>query len=287
MDFQERSRAYYGKIFPEDKINGKTMQIDMISENSVVLDVGCANGEMGEYLFLHKNCTMFGMDYNSFSLENARKTNAYRELLQVDLNVFSIQDFPHFHQLFDYIVLGDVLEHLMDPAGVLRKLKHFLKPTGKFIISLPNLAHISIKLQLIHDEFNYTPTGLLDQTHFRFFTWKTFPKFFAALSLKIEKATGTVKGMNWEEEYQRFSELPIKMRRIFFDDIHSWVFQYVMLISQSELAEEELCVQNLKQLHFTNETLPWTIYSFHSRRHRIFYVFMPKFYQKWLRMKKG
>ncbi|MBQ4144744.1 MAG: class I SAM-dependent methyltransferase [Thermoguttaceae bacterium] len=282
MDLQERSRSYQGNIYFENPNNTWVIQYQFIPENAAVLDVGCANGELGKVLFQNKNCAVYGMDYNEFSLENARKSGAYRELHQVDLNVFSGSEFPHLHGLFDYIILGDVLEHLTEPDQVLEKLKKFLRPAGFFLISLPNLAHISIKLQLIHDEFNYTQTGLLDQTHIHFFTWKTLPKFFADLSMKIEKATATIEPLTEGEETCRFRKLPLGMRKLFFDDIHSWVFQYIMLVSVAG-GKEELEMQNRGCLEFTKDSVAGEIWLFHTRKKRFLSIYFPKLMAFWER----
>ena len=53
---------------------------------------------------------------------------------------------------------------------VLRKLSKFLKTDGKFLIDIPNIAHSTIKYNLLINNFNYTPLGLLDETHIHFFT---------------------------------------------------------------------------------------------------------------------
>jgi hypothetical protein len=71
---------------------------------------------------------------------------------------------------FDVIVAADVLEHTKDPLAVLRRLREFLAPEGFFVISLPNVAHGSVRLALLEGTFRYQKRGLLDKTHLRFFT---------------------------------------------------------------------------------------------------------------------
>ena len=68
------------------------------------------------------------------------------------------------------ITFGDVLEHLRDPLAVLRMARPKLKPTGFVVTSVPNVAHGDVRLSLLHGEFQYRKTGLLDQTHIHFFT---------------------------------------------------------------------------------------------------------------------
>jgi SAM-dependent methyltransferase len=79
----------------------------------------------------------------------------------------------HFDGLgqYDLILLLDVLEHLHDPLKVLGKLTGLLRPHGSVIVSLPNIAHLSVSVPLLFQrQFDYQDAGLLDQTHLRFFT---------------------------------------------------------------------------------------------------------------------
>ena len=77
---------------------------------------------------------------------------------------------------FDAIVAADVLEHLKDPLEALNRLRPFLKPDGFFVISVPNVAHGSVRLALLSGDFEYADIGLLDSTHLRFFTRETLEK---------------------------------------------------------------------------------------------------------------
>ncbi|PYT05283.1 MAG: glycosyltransferase/methyltransferase, partial [Acidobacteria bacterium] len=74
---------------------------------------------------------------------------------------------------YDAIIFGDVLEHLHNPGVVLEKLSRLLKPGGKILLSLPNIANIWIRISLLMGRFNYSRLGILDETHLRFFTLKT------------------------------------------------------------------------------------------------------------------
>jgi 2-polyprenyl-3-methyl-5-hydroxy-6-metoxy-1,4-benzoquinol methylase len=92
---------------------------------------------------------------------------------------------------FDVIVFGDVLEHLKSPVTVLRGLAAFLKEDGAAIISLPNVANIYVRLQLLLGRFDYQDRGILDRTHLHFFTRKTFRQFLSEAGLEAETLTAT------------------------------------------------------------------------------------------------
>src|SRR5207237_9607176 len=70
----------------------------------------------------------------------------------------------------DAIVYADGLEHLADPAGALAYVDRDLAPGGDVILSVPNVAHLWMRLSLLAGRFQYGPRGILDATHLRFFT---------------------------------------------------------------------------------------------------------------------
>jgi SAM-dependent methyltransferase len=74
---------------------------------------------------------------------------------------------------FDVVLYADVLEHLVNPLGELEKVAQFLAPDGVIIISVPNVAHWSVRFNLLRGRFNYAPTGIMDATHLRWFTSRT------------------------------------------------------------------------------------------------------------------
>jgi SAM-dependent methyltransferase len=76
-------------------------------------------------------------------------------------------------ETFDVIVAGDILEHLPRPEVLLDSLKPLLKPGGVLLLSLPNVANVTVRLGLLFGRFTYAPRGILDRTHLRFFTRAT------------------------------------------------------------------------------------------------------------------
>jgi SAM-dependent methyltransferase len=78
-----------------------------------------------------------------------------------------------FREPFDVVVAGDVLEHLPRPEDLLSALRPLLKPDGVLLVSLPNIANVTVRIGLLLGRFAYTPRGILDRTHVRFFTRAT------------------------------------------------------------------------------------------------------------------
>ena len=88
---------------------------------------------------------------------------------------------------FDTIIFADVLEHLAWPIGVLRSYLDLLKSDGTVIISLPNIGLWSARLAHLFGSFNYQQTGVLDQTHLRFFTRRSAVQLLDAAGLEEER----------------------------------------------------------------------------------------------------
>jgi len=92
---------------------------------------------------------------------------------------------------FDVVVAGDVLEHLPDPGPVLDLLRQHVKRDGRVLVSLPNIANVTLRLSLLAGRFEYTPRGLLDETHLKFFTRKTGRRLLTAHGFSICSETAT------------------------------------------------------------------------------------------------
>ena len=78
---------------------------------------------------------------------------------------------------FDLIIFADILEHTIHPEKILEYYStNLLKQKGKIIISVPNIANWNIRLKLLFGKFDYTKTGILDETHLKFFTYNSIKK---------------------------------------------------------------------------------------------------------------
>jgi SAM-dependent methyltransferase len=139
------------------------------AEGRRILEVGCAAGAMGAALLAKGAAEVVGLDLHEPALAVARTrlSAAHR----VDLNALPDLPYPAGH--FDLMTFADVLEHLVDPARVLRHLARWLQPDGAILVSLPNVRHESVVLPLLVDGlWDYADAGILDRTHLRFFTRK-------------------------------------------------------------------------------------------------------------------
>ncbi|MDZ7372101.1 MAG: class I SAM-dependent methyltransferase [candidate division KSB1 bacterium] len=144
-----------------------------------VLDVGCGEGNTAAYLKEKFGAEVTGIEINAEAAAVARKKLDH--LLQGPVE--KAYELPKNH--FDLILCLDVLEHLVDPWAVLKRLAGCLKPEGYLLISLPNIQNWRVLIDLAFGRWDYTDSGLMDRTHLRFFTERTAKEMISAASLRI------------------------------------------------------------------------------------------------------
>ncbi|HUB93399.1 MAG TPA: class I SAM-dependent methyltransferase [Verrucomicrobiae bacterium] len=157
--------------------------LDLIPEGSEVLDVGCSSGNFGEELHDKKSCVVDGVEPDAADAKIA--ATKLRTVWR-----FSIEDRKSIDQIkkrYDVIVFADVLEHLVDPVKALRDIKLLTKPGGFVVFSVPNMAHVSVRLGLLGGTFEYTEVGLLDRTHLHFYDANAVSALFSQAGMRLEK----------------------------------------------------------------------------------------------------
>jgi len=150
-------------------------------ENQRILDIGCGDGLFAEHI--NKNNYVAGVDFVSKS-ENIQKN--FKNYYQFDLNEGLPEEIKNSAK-YDYILMLDILEHLVDYDKIIEQAKILLSQNGKIIISLPNIANIYVRLNLFFGRFPYSDKGILDRTHLRFFTLGAIKKLVLKHNLDIVK----------------------------------------------------------------------------------------------------
>jgi hypothetical protein len=89
------------------------------------------------------------------------------------------------------VICGDVLEHTADPVGALRKLLAYATDDATFIVSLPNVAHLSVRMMLLFGHFPRMQRGILDRTHLHFFTRATATDALREAGLRVDSVSAT------------------------------------------------------------------------------------------------
>ena len=130
---------------------------------------------------------------------------------------------------FDYILFADVLEHLRNPESVLKWAVDLLKEDGTVIASIPNVAHADILVNLLNGRWNYTPLGLLDNTHIHFWAEKNLDGLFRQAGLTVVEQDYTIVSpfMTEQESEENISGLLPAIYTLCqqpFADVYQFVF---------------------------------------------------------------
>jgi methionine biosynthesis protein MetW len=163
------------------------IQINMIPNNSRVLEIGCATGFMSEYLRKIKNCYVLGVECDT---EMAKLAATRCDILmqgKIDDKAFQnkIDAVVKEKGQFDIVFMSQVIEHIAFPNEVLVKIKDWLTDNGSLVISLPNVAHWRSRLRLLFGVWEYEKYGLFDNTHLRFFTIPGFRRDLENAGYKV------------------------------------------------------------------------------------------------------
>ncbi len=92
---------------------------------------------------------------------------------------------------FDVVVCADILEHLAAPEEVLRAVGRCLAPGGLLLVSLPNVANVTVRLALLAGRFPYAERGILDRTHLRFYTRASGRRLLEEAGFRIHRVTAS------------------------------------------------------------------------------------------------
>jgi len=131
-----------------------------------VLDLGCAAGALDRVL-IARGCRVVGVEFDRAAAKLAE--DVCERVVVGDLDILDLA-LELEGRRFDVVIAGDVLEHLREPVRLLKALPELLAPGGYLVLSVPNIAHGSVRLALLHGQLPRTDLGLLDRTHVQFLT---------------------------------------------------------------------------------------------------------------------
>lgn len=212
----------YSLFIRYDLLSFLPLDLNNINGGLNFLDVGCACGAtLLKIKNMCKNANLYGIELNDSAAKIAAK---FANIVSKDIEN---TDLEYPNNFFNYIILGDILEHLKDPWSLMYKLKSFLRDDGFVLCSVPNVMHISVINQLFNGSWTYTQAGILDKTHLRFFTLKEILELFNNAGYKVRRISKSVLPISAEEE-----NLLLNLKNIYginndiFDQMQ--VYQYLI-----------------------------------------------------------
>ena len=153
-----------------------------------VLEIGCGAGALGEaYKAINPNATYVGVELMPEPAAQARKVLDHvieGDISKKEIGQLSI---PKKITKVDCLIFGDVLEHLVEPEYVLKKLLPLLKDNGVLLLCIPNVQHWSVLANLLRGEWPQEEQGIFDRTHLRWFTKQSVVNMLITQGLNIKE----------------------------------------------------------------------------------------------------
>lgn len=197
--------------------------VRLVGHGQDVLDVGCNTGYVARELVTRGN-RVSGVEMDPEAAAAAKEFAdpvVIGDLESVDLVAAFGED------SFDVLVFGDVLEHLRDPADALHRALPLLRPDGHVVVSIPNVAHGSVRLALLGGDWTYRELGLLDNTHVSFFNRQRLEELFRDAGLVVVDRQRTTAAPRETEVTIDAERIPAGVMEWVESDDDAWTYQFV------------------------------------------------------------
>ena len=179
----EAAERYAWKEIPGSSHDLLRARLRSMGPELRLLDLGAAGGHLGRAV--RDRCAFLaGVEPDAALPPEAR--HGYDDWRSAD--ALSCGDWT---SPFDAIVCADVLEHLPRPEALLEKIRGWLRPGGTLLVSLPNVANVTVRAALLAGRFPYAERGILDRTHLRFYTRRTAKELLEANGFRIRSIAAT------------------------------------------------------------------------------------------------
>lgn len=225
-----------------DSINTMSVINQWIMPETEVLEFGPANGRLTRYLSQEKKCRMSIVEIDEESGTEAAQY-AVESYLGPEKGNIEKYYWKDTDRRFDYILFTDVLEHLSDPQKVIEACKEILKPDGRILVSVPNVTHNSILIDMINDKFEYDKVGLLDHSHIHFFSHKSFVGMMKRANVFITEMVPIYSRVGENEIKNNYHDVPVEIEKFLRKRAEGSVYQYVYNLALDEKKQVEIPVQ--------------------------------------------
>jgi methionine biosynthesis protein MetW len=157
---------------------------DIITKNTRVLDVGCNDGSLMEFLKKNNNVDIRGIEISKEKVQTCISKGL--TVIEGDAE-FDLKQFPD--KSFDFVVLGQTLQAFINPEIVIKEL---LRVGNKAIVTIPNFGHWKVRLNLlVQGTMPVTktlPNEWYKTPNIHMCTIKDFFKFSEKMNFKIFKS---------------------------------------------------------------------------------------------------
>jgi len=172
-----------------------------------------------------QNCKVTQIEANSNYTKQLEKTTD--KIIVNDIETLNFEE-TLGSEKFDVILLGDILVRIRNPEQLLKKLKGFLLKNGYIVCSIPNIAHVNIRIKLLNGEFGCNSKGLFDDSNLRFFTLDTILSMLAISGYSINKLYRVKEDINLEHSTDlKHYTVPQELVESIIKDPEATTSQYV------------------------------------------------------------
>ncbi len=238
--FTRNNKTYnYNRTLIDDILSDDANPLNRINaiipEGSKILDIGAGNGILAEVLkSTHSKLIIDGIEPDLYAAKIAKNSyrNFYNDTFQNVKNKIN-------KELYDFIVLADVIEHTENPLMVIKDLFKYVQNNTKIILSIPNVAFGSVRINLLNGKFDYTNLGILEKTHLRFFTLSTIKKLISNTNFKIETLYFLQRDFLNTEIIGKDTKIDLlSLHKIYKDELSS-VYQFLLVLCKKEVTIEK------------------------------------------------
>lgn len=152
--------------------------INWIDKGASVLDIACGDSPLLLNLKERNGCQVEGMDISSLIVNEQKKVGVSATVADINSEDFQLK------KKYDYIILSEVLEHLVFPEKLLAKIK---KQAKYLIISFPNSAFYRYRISFLFGGHFFTQWTYHPAEHLRFWSHIDFLDWLDALGFDIVK----------------------------------------------------------------------------------------------------
>ncbi len=158
--------------------------IDLVGNNQKILDIGCGRGEIGQ-LIKEKGNQVFGLDIVPALVQVANREGIKAKVADIE------EEAIPFQEKFDFVLAGEIIEHVFNTQDFLKKISRSLKKNGQLIITTPNLASMGRRLLLLvgKNPLIETTAAPGQAGHIRYFVKKTLFELLETNNFRITRFT--------------------------------------------------------------------------------------------------
>lgn len=241
------------------KLNGDTSAaaiLRFVSEGSKVLDLGAGSGSITRQLVKVKKCDVTALENNPSAV--AKLKTFCKDVVTLDLNdakwpeqLSTYQQLNKRHLKFDYVIAGDVLEHLYDPWSVMNGMASLLGENGRVIVSVPHAGHSTVVAAFYNSYIPLRESGIFDKTHIRFFGLQNIEDLYEDAGLAIAQVHYVIRTPDVTDFAEAWRALPEHLKQTLSKREYADVYQVV-----TEAAPKALVSQPIKLLGSNADPIP-------------------------------